>query len=533
MIDTAGTYAIAVDGGVGPYTLDLAAFRPELESQDRSDRQILFLDFDGETIDATEVFGFGNSVANLSPLSSFLAGWGLAAADEDAVIDAITATVAENYGDVGLFGNNGDRTVDGVDGNYEIEIITSRDSTDLFGFPLDPFGSANVSRVIVGGTIDELGIGTIGIAETIDVGNFDTTETAVVLLDLLSAPAADPNSLNQYVGPPTNIFELVGTGVGNIVAHEAGHFFADWHTEQFNDVLNIMDQGGNLDNTVGVGPDRIFGTADDGDVDFGKDMFVPNEGFTGTEDTLNAIAFGLSTGTADPGMIVIGSSPADNEQLFAKPTSFVIDFLDPYSPASADAGDLTVNGLPADSVVLTDADTLTFHFNASPVTSQGLQSMAMSAGVVTRLSDGDPVDEYTAQFGYDETLMEVTSVDPADGSVVELPLTSITVRVNEPYDPATVGVDDLAVSQGEVVNFKLVDAVTIRYELSGLLSEGPFAVFMPDGSLADAVREPRPGVLQQLSTRFWQGALSRAVGAQGTLRIAHLRSIHLRNDRSR
>ena len=138
---------------MGPYTLDWAAFRPELESQDRNDRQILFLDFDGETIDATEFFGFGNSVANLSPLSSFLAGWGLAAADEDAVIDAITATVAENYRDVGLLGNNGDRSVDGVDGNYEIEIITSRDSTDPFGFPLDPFGSANVSRVIVGGTV--------------------------------------------------------------------------------------------------------------------------------------------------------------------------------------------------------------------------------------------------------------------------------------------------------------------------------------------------------------------------------------------
>ena len=69
-------------------------------------------------------------------------------------------------------GNNGDFETDGIDGHYDIEIVTSRDSTDAFGFPLDPFGSANVSRVIVGGTIGELGIGTIGIAETIDVGNF-------------------------------------------------------------------------------------------------------------------------------------------------------------------------------------------------------------------------------------------------------------------------------------------------------------------------------------------------------------------------
>ena len=89
--------------------------------------------------------------------------------------------------------------------------------------------------------------------------------------------------------------DLIGAGVGNITAHEAGHFFANWHTDQFNPVANIMDQGGNLPGLVGVGPDGIFGTADDVDVDFGKDTFVPNEGFTGVEDTLNTIAFGATT----------------------------------------------------------------------------------------------------------------------------------------------------------------------------------------------------------------------------------------------
>ena len=35
---------------------------------------------------------------------------------------------------------------------------------------------------------------------------------------------------------------------------------------------------------------------DDVDVDFGIDIFVPSEGFTGTEDTLNTMAFGLTKG---------------------------------------------------------------------------------------------------------------------------------------------------------------------------------------------------------------------------------------------
>ena len=151
----------------------------------------------------------------------------------------------------------------------------------------------NVSRIVVGGTIPELGISTIGIAESIDVGNFETEETGVVLLDLLSASAPNPNSLNTFPRVAgVSIIEVIGAGVGNITAHEAGHYLGNWHTEQFITAPNIMDQGGNLANTVGVGADGIFGTADDVDVDFGLDVFVPSEGFTGFEDTLNSIAVG-------------------------------------------------------------------------------------------------------------------------------------------------------------------------------------------------------------------------------------------------
>ncbi|MCA9078759.1 MAG: hypothetical protein KDA93_27290 [Planctomycetaceae bacterium] len=288
VVDTAGTYFVGTTGPSGSYEMNLRLFRPVLEAEPAGTDQILFLDFDGATIDPS-IFGgpFGPRV--LSPLSAFLPGWGLTPADEDAVIDAIVASVTESFEDVGLIGNNGDFDTDGIPGNYGITILNSRDHAD-------PFGNPNVSRVIVGGTIGELGISTIGIAQSIDVGNFETSESAVTLLDLLSAPASNPNSLNQYpLGGGASIIDLIGVGVGNITAHEAGHFFGDWHTDQFNATANIMDQGGNLPNTIGIGPDGIFGTPDDVDVDFGDDTFVPNEGFVGTEDTLNVIAFGLST----------------------------------------------------------------------------------------------------------------------------------------------------------------------------------------------------------------------------------------------
>jgi hypothetical protein len=297
VIDTPGTYYVRADGSglAEPYDLNLRVFRPVLEAELIGTHQILFLDFDGANVDRS-IFG-GGGVAVLSPLSSFLGGWGLAPGDESAVIDAIVASVEENLSaDLRALGNNGDYDATAIPGQFDIEIRNSRDHADPWGLP-------NVSRVIVGGTIPELGIGIIGIAESIDVGNFDTTETAVVLLDLLSAPAANPNSLNQYpLDPSATIFDLIGTGVGNITSHEAGHFFANFHTDQFNGFENadLMDQGGFLDNIVGVGDDFTFGSPDDVDVDFGKDAFAPNEGFTGTQDTLNSISYGLSTGIIPP-----------------------------------------------------------------------------------------------------------------------------------------------------------------------------------------------------------------------------------------
>jgi hypothetical protein len=290
VIETAGTYAVRVSGSGtgGAYALALRVFTAALLDADEGDVQTVFVDFDGATVDQSAFGGAG--LRTLSPLSNFLAGWGLAPSDEDAVIDAIVAELNESLSeDMRVKGNNGDFDASGRAGEFDIEIQNSRDHPD-------PAGLSHVSRVVVGGTIPELGIGTIGIAESIDPGNFATEEVAVVLLDLLSAPAPNANSLNTFPRDPgASIIDVIGAGVGNIVAHEAGHVFGNFHTEQFLTLPNIMDQGGNLANIVGVGPDGVFGTADDADVDFGPDMFVPNEGFTGQEDTLNTVAFGLPT----------------------------------------------------------------------------------------------------------------------------------------------------------------------------------------------------------------------------------------------
>lgn len=290
VIDTAGTYTLAAAKGTGDYDLDLEVFRPPLEQAATGSKQTLFLDFDGATFNPNEVYGQGiegngiDAEVTTSPLSAFLPNWGLTAADENAVIDAIVAGVTEDLEtDIRQLGSNS---------NFDIEILNSRDHAD-------PFGNPNVSRVVIGGTGDEIGIPTIGIASTIDPGNLSTTDEAITLLDALSAPADSefgPISLNSTpLAPGTSIIDLIGEAVGNITAHEAGHFFGNFHTSPVNLTPNTQDSGGTIFGAAGVGADGIFGTDDDIDIDFGRDSFSPFEFRFGTEDTLNNIAFGLST----------------------------------------------------------------------------------------------------------------------------------------------------------------------------------------------------------------------------------------------
>jgi len=289
------TYAISVIGDEGDYTLKLEAFRPVLEQETRKAKQILYLDFNGATFDSAIFSGVfdASGVVTLSPLDDFLANWGFTAADKDPLIDIIQNTVKENLQtDIRMRGLNGDFSKSKKNGDFDIKILNSRDKNrDLFGRP-------HVSRVIVGGTRFELGIpgDVISLAQSVDVGNFETEETAVVLLDILSGGNEwGYNSLNEYdIQPPETKLNLVGTAIGNLIAHEAGHLFGNWDTAQTFLLPNLMDYTlNNMRDIIGVGEDSIFGTGDDFDVDFGEDFFHSSEGFTGIEDTLNVIAFGL------------------------------------------------------------------------------------------------------------------------------------------------------------------------------------------------------------------------------------------------
>jgi hypothetical protein len=274
-----GTHYLVVEDGDGAYEVSVQVYRPTLERERVP--QTVFLDLDGATVDLAKFEIDPNpGVRTLSPFATFLPQWGLTAADEPAVARQIARTVRENLAeDVAAKGNNP---------NTKLVVLTSIDHPDVFG-------RDNVSRVVIGGTTEEAGFATVGIAESIDPGNFAHEETALVLQDFLAQPAGPAVSINTYLTPASDRIAFIGRAIGNVVAHEIGHYLGSWHTDNTNATVNLMDAGGaGIANFFGVGPDGVGGTGDDTDNDLVTDVFRPLEEFTGFEDSLNRTAFGLS-----------------------------------------------------------------------------------------------------------------------------------------------------------------------------------------------------------------------------------------------
>ena len=196
-------------------------------------------------------------------------------------------------------------------------------------------------------------------------------------------------------------------------------------------------------------------------------------------------------------MLVTESTPAGGDVVTTPPTDFVVTFSNPVDSTTLEAGDLTVNGTPANSVALSaDRPTATFTFNTSPVTTEGEQMMHMAAGAVAT-SSPDPADpllrEWNGAFHYDTHRMAVVSTAPAtDGSTFEAPLTRLEVTVDEAYDTSSAGVDDLVLSQGAVVSVdtSLAGSNTVVYTLDGFMNEGTLNVEMPAGALTDIHGNP-------------------------------------------
>ncbi|MBX3422361.1 MAG: tandem-95 repeat protein [Pirellulaceae bacterium] len=274
--------SVTQTGTLNNYTLNMRRFRPPMESQPAGTKQILYLDFEGGFV-SRSLFGFGIGSARMSPMRTFMQQYGLQPSDEAAFIDQIVSRVTAKFQALGALTTNP---------NFAIEIRNSKDH-------FDPWGESNVSRVVIAGTFQQLvgdpeaPSGLLGIAQSIDPGNYDTQETALVMHDTL---IASMNSVPISSAVPR--MNVIAEAMAVVIAHEAGHYFGAWHQDPSNTTLSIMDAFFDPVISTGAGRDGIWGTADDVPIQFAADGFGGAQPFFdgGVNDVVNWLGWGLIGG---------------------------------------------------------------------------------------------------------------------------------------------------------------------------------------------------------------------------------------------
>ena len=173
------------------------------------------------------------------------------------------------------------------------------------------------------------------------------------------------------------------------------------------------------------------------------------------------------------GFAVTTTTPACNSTISTQPVDFIINLTDPVNTATVQASDFTVNGIPANTVAFSNGNTtLTFHFNTSPVSVQGPQTMHIAAGAFNRQSDNMPNFEFNCTFCYAITPLMVIKTVPPVGGTFTPPAPgnyNYDVNFNQPVDPASVQDSDLTVSGNSgpsVTGHSLLNGnTTVRFTL--------------------------------------------------------------------
>ena len=295
VVPSDGTYYLRVGratlvSGQDNYTVGLRVYRPLLEQQPIGTKQKIFLDFDGAIVPGSVLPpGLVPGTIRIPSLADSLTQLNLLPSEENTLINRVVAETAKRFQSLVTNGTNGDFATTGIPGQYGIEILNSRDH-------LDPGNDPFTTRVFIGGSTTDLGVtGVYGISSTLDIGNFDTSDVVFLPVEYYEQDVLLVPNTNS-----TSVMDKLGVSIASVVAHEVAHAVGSRHTDFANNVPSLSDAGGVgsfEQNALGVGPDGIFGTADDITIGFARvDKFVASEGFYGNHWVAPGLSWALATG---------------------------------------------------------------------------------------------------------------------------------------------------------------------------------------------------------------------------------------------
>jgi len=215
------------------------------------------------------------------------------------------------------------------------------------------------------------------------------------------------------------------------------------------------------------------------------------------------------------GLSVTTTDPTCNSVVFTQPTDFTVNVSVAVDPSTVQASDFTCNDISANSFTLSNNDsTITFHFDSTPVTNQGEQTMHIPAGAFNSASNGLPVQEFQCTFRYDVTLLQVTSTNPPVGGTFTGPaIATLDVNFNEPVDPNSVSTGSLqlsgiaaTVTNVQVINNNMTAEFTINFTA---VIGGTLTANISAGAITDQFGNPNAAFSgdYQYNTNFCDSAL--------------------------
>ncbi len=220
-------FEVVAGAGTGAYTVGLRAYRPSLELATQGTQQKLLLDFDGGTVplSAFAIVG-GPATTRIEPFERVIEDLGIVATqtEVDNLIENITQRVRADFAPIAQSGGNGNFAATGNGGEYGIQIFSTRTPE---GRALKQSRDPLVTRVVLANTLQSP-VPAFGLAQSIDVGNFDPSELVGAVtdsfFDAFLARFRNP-ALPPILGGNATQFDAIAELFSRTLSHEAAHSF--------------------------------------------------------------------------------------------------------------------------------------------------------------------------------------------------------------------------------------------------------------------------------------------------------------------